>query len=207
MKKTKLLLGLLLMLIIFLGVSVAFLRTSNQNSGLKKADDTQSSSNSPITPSSLLTPTPEMEKEKTGGGEENGSSPQGEETKTNPYSSQTNRVLPPPTSSVWQPSEVSPQKTMEEFLKAVSEGDPANYPYFLNFEARNNQSLYLVPANWNGQRDTFLVTDEMRADGETYKITMTYYKGQIEEANPLGKIGYFLVYSFNKWLIFDTTKE
>lgn len=46
----------------------------------------------------------------------------------------------------------------------------------------------------------------MKGDTKTVKVVVSFYKGK-DLNNPVEKIGYFLVKSFGKWLIFDTVSE
>jgi hypothetical protein len=121
--------------------------------------------------------------------------------------SSSRRVLPPPTDPNYQPSPESPKKTVEAFLKAANEGTLENFQYFLSFEARNNPKIHFAPEGWSGQVGEAVIGEETRGDAGTIKIVVTFYKGNKNEGIILEKIGYFLVKSFGKWLIFDTVIE
>ena len=116
-------------------------------------------------------------------------------------------VKPPPFHPRYQPSSEDPQKTIEIFLEAASAGNPENFQYFLNSEARRNENIRLVPKGWNGSLGTAVVGEKMRGDGNTVKIAVSFYEGKDTNATPIEKIGYFLVKSLGKWLIFDTVLE
>ncbi len=115
-------------------------------------------------------------------------------------------ILPPPTNSLYQPSSEDPQKTIEAFLQAVKEGNADNFQYFLNFEARNNKEIHLIPAGWSANNGTAVISDQMKGDAGTKKITVSFYRGK-ETEGVTERIGYFLVKSFGKWLIFETVVE
>ena len=116
-------------------------------------------------------------------------------------------VEPPPTHPYYQPSSDDPEKTIEAFLKAAKKGDPENFKYFLNSEARRNETIHLVPEGWDGILGTAIIEGRMKGDARTVKVIVAFYKGRDLNVAPVEKIGYFLVKSFGKWLIFDTVLE
>lgn len=112
-----------------------------------------------------------------------------------------------PTHPYFQPSVEDPQKTVTAFLEAAKEGNRENFKYFLNSDARRNESIHLVPQGWDGHLGSAAIIDKMKGDANTIKVVVSFYKGKDTSESPVEKIGYFLVKSFEKWLIFDTVRE
>lgn len=112
-----------------------------------------------------------------------------------------------PTHPYFQPSLEDSQKTVEFFLEAAKEGNAENFKYFLNSDARRNESIHLVPQGWDGHLGSAAIIDKIKGDANTIKIIVSFYKGKDTSESTFEKIGYFLVKSFDKWLIFDTVIE
>ena len=116
-------------------------------------------------------------------------------------------IGPPPVHSNILPSANSPAETVEALLEVAKTGNSQFFVDFLNYEARNDPSIQLIPSGWNASKGGFVVGDPTKGEANTLNVLASFYQDENTQGTPFEKMSYHLVFSFERWLIYETAYE